>query len=924
MGRRPHFFAFEVGSACRASPVFLFLAAGPGARGSIDVSSDQPEVVSRTDYRVSGFAIDRVDLDFVLGDSETLVSARMEVRREPSSKSGRAPLVLDGEDLETLEVRMDGLTLSAPQCQISESELTIQNPPERFVLETRVRIRPEQNTALSGLYCTSGNFCTQCEAMGFRRITWFLDRPDVMARYTTTITGDRERCPVMLSNGNRVSEEDLGDGRHRVRWEDPFPKPSYLFALVAGDLVCHRGEYVTMSGRSVQLEIWVEPQNGDRCDHALQSLKRSMAWDEQRFGLEYDLDIYMIVAVNDFNMGAMENKGLNVFNSKYVLALPETATDDDYEAIERVIGHEYFHNWTGNRVTCRDWFQLTLKEGLTVFRDQQFGADMTSAPVVRIDEVKLLRAAQMTEDAGPMAHPIRPDSYISMDNFYTATVYNKGAEVVRMYQTLLGAGGFRRGMDLYFERHDGQAVTCDDFRSAMADANDRDFDQFARWYGQPGTPLVEGWDEFDAESGRYTLHLRQSMPKTGYDVVDGAEFLPLHIPIGLGLLGRNGEGSLARLEQETAPFSGPSSIVELTELEQSFHFLDCESRPVPSVLREFSAPVRLRMERSRSDLAFLMSHDGDAFNRWDAGQELAQRVLLELAERSRAGDSLEVDGNFSEAWGRVLGNEELDGSLRALALMLPAEKVVGQEMETIDPEALFVAREFLRRHLGAVHAEVLQRVYQQASGAHAYSNDKASIDQRRLKNTTLAYLVAGEVPGAIHWASQQFSSADNMTDAQAALMILCDVDTPETEEALAQFYVRWREDPLVLDKWFALQAASRRPDTPDRVESLCRHEDWSLRNPNRVRALLGTFCAGNQVYFHQASGRGYRLLGDMVRQLDPLNPQVAARMVSIFNPWRRYDEERQSLMRKELEGVRDAPGLSKDVFEIVNRALAES
>ena len=886
------------------------------------MSKDQPEVVHRSDYCASDFVIDQVDLDFVLGDGETFVSARMEFRREARSGGSAAPLVLDGEDLDTMEVRLDGVALSAPRCKVGDRELVIESPPERFVLETRVRIHPELNTALSGLYCTSGNFCTQCEAMGFRRITWFLDRPDVMARFTTTITGDRNRCPVMLSNGNRVSEEDLGEGQYRVRWEDPFPKPSYLFALVAGDLVCHRGEYVTMSGRAVNLEIWVESQNGDRCDHALQSLKRSMAWDEQTFGLEYDLDVYMIVAVNDFNMGAMENKGLNVFNSKYVLAIPETATDDDYEAIERVIGHEYFHNWTGNRVTCRDWFQLTLKEGLTVFRDQQFGADMTSAPVVRIDEVKLLRSAQMTEDAGPMAHPIRPDSYISMDNFYTATVYNKGAEVVRMYQTLLGVEGFRRGMDLYFERHDGQAVTCDDFRAAMADANARDFDQFALWYGQPGTPLVEGWDEFDSETGCYTLHLRQSMPRTGYDVVDGAEFLPLHIPVGLGLLDPSGVPSPARRESETVAFSVSNSVIELTELEQSFRFFDCGARPVPSLLRDFSAPVRLRMERSAADLAFLMSNDSDAFNRWDAGQELAQRVLLELTDRIRSGRKLELSTDFSDAWGRVLGDEKLDGSLRALALTLPAEKVLGQEMETIDPEALFLAREFLRQNLGAVHASMLQEIYFGCAEASPYSNDKAAIDRRRLKNAALAYLVAGEVPGAIEWAADQFYSADNMTDAQAALGILCDVEAPRTEEALAQFYARWHGDPLVLDKWFALQAASRRPDTLDRVEALRGHEDWSLRNPNRVRALLGTFCAGNQVYFHHASGRGYALLGETVRSLDSLNPQVAARMVSIFNPWRRFDEGRQSLMKEELIKVRDEPGLSKDVFEIVTRALA--
>ena len=536
------------------------------------MSSEKPEVVYRSDYRAPDYGIDRVDLDFVLGEEETLVTARMDVRRHFASLGEIPPLILSGADLETLEVRLDGELLSAPRCHIGEHELVIERPPEWFVLETKVRIRPQENTALSGLYCTSGNFCTQCEAMGFRRITWFLDRPDVMARFTTTITGDRQRCPVMLSNGNRVLEEDLDDGRHRVRWEDPFPKPSYLFALVAGDLFCHRGEYVTMGGRSVALEIWVEPQNADRCDHALQSLKRSMEWDERTYGLEYDLDIYMVVAVNDFNMGAMENKGLNVFNSKYVLAKPETATDDDYEAIERVIGHEYFHNWTGNRVTCRDWFQLTLKEGLTVFRDQQFGADMTSAAVVRIDEVKLLRAAQMAEDAGPMAHPIRPDSYISMDNFYTATVYNKGAEVVRMYHTLLGAEGFRKGMDLYFERHDGQAVTCDDFRLAMADANRRDLEQFARWYSQPGTPLVEGRDEFDSDSGRYSLHLKQSMPTTGYDVVDDSAYRPLHIPIGIGLLGPEG------VVLQSAPADQPEAderigdVIELVESEQTFHF----------------------------------------------------------------------------------------------------------------------------------------------------------------------------------------------------------------------------------------------------------------------------------------------------------------------------------------------------------------
>ncbi len=887
------------------------------------MSAEKPQAVYRRDYRPPDYTIDRVDLDFLLGDDDAIVTARMDVRRNFAAEGDAPPLVLDGEDLETLEVKLDGESLAAPRCHVGEDELVIERPPAQFELETRVRIRPQDNTALSGLYRTSGNFCTQCEAMGFRRITWFLDRPDVMARCTTTITAARESCPVMLSNGNRVLEEDVGEGLHRVRWEDPFPKPSYLFALVAGNLVCHRGAWRTLGGRDVQLEIWVEPQNVDRCEHALQSLRRSMEWDERVYGLEYDLDVYMIVAVNDFNMGAMENKGLNVFNSKYVLAAPETATDDDYEAIERVIGHEYFHNWTGNRVTCRDWFQLTLKEGLTVFRDQQFGAEMTSAPVVRIDEVKALRTAQFPEDGGPMAHPIRPESYISMDNFYTATVYNKGAEVIRMYHTLLGADGFRRGMDLYFERHDGEAVTCDDFREAMAEANGRDLGQFERWYRQPGTPLVEGRDEFDEASGRYTLHLRQSVPTTGYEVVDGADLQPLHVPVKMGLLGRDGASLPLRLEGEATPAEGPSRVLELSESEQSFSFVGLTERPVPSLLRDFSAPVRLRMERSAEDLAFLMAHDGDPFNRWDAGQELSTRILLDLAGRWARGDTLSVDGLLSDAWGRVLADESLDGSLRALALTLPAEKVLGQEMEVVDPDALFGAREHVRRGLAAAHADLLRTTYDRLADGRGYSNDKAAIDRRRLKNAALSLLVARGDDEAIGLAAAQFRTADNMTDAQAAITVLADTGSAAAEEALDDFYGRWKDDPLVLDKWFAIQAAARRPDTLDRVLALREHPSFSLRNPNRVRALIGTFCAANQVRFHAADGGGYRLLADVVREIDPLNPQMASRMASLFNPWRRFDPDRQFLMREQLEGILEVSELSKDVYEIVTRALAD-
>jgi aminopeptidase N len=888
------------------------------------MSSEKPQTVHRRDYRPADYTIDRVDLDFDLGEEATIVAARLEVRRRAGSFGEAPPLILAGEALETLEVKLDGELLGEPRCHVADSELSIERPPERFVLETRVRIRPQDNTSLSGLYRTSGNFCTQCEAMGFRRITWFLDRPDVMARYSTTITADRQSCPVMLSNGNRVDEAVLPDGRHRVRWEDPYPKPSYLFALVAGNLLCHRGSFTTQSGRVVALEIWVEPQNIDRCEHALQSLQRAMRWDERVYGLEYDLDVYMIVAVNDFNMGAMENKGLNVFNSKFVLARPETATDEDYEAIERVIGHEYFHNWTGNRVTCRDWFQLTLKEGLTVFRDQQFGADMTSAAVVRIDDVKLLRTGQFAEDAGPMAHPIRPESYISMDNFYTSTVYNKGAEVIRMYDTLLGADGFRRGMDLYFERHDGEAVTCDDFRSAMADANGRDLEQFGRWYAQAGTPLIEGDDAFDPAAGRYTLTLRQSYPATGYEVVDGADHRPLHVPVVIGLLGRDGHELPLRLEGETRPAKATSRVLELTEPEQRFEFVGLSERPVPSLLRGFSAPVRLRMQRSAEDLGFLMAHDTDPFNRWDAGQELATRLLLTSAAQIGAGSPPPaLDPLYSAAFGRVLADDRLDGSLRALALTLPAEKVLGQEMEVVEPDALFAAREQMRSALAIEHADALLALYRTAADGRTYANSKADIDLRRLKNCALAYLVAGGGEEAISLAIAQFHSADNMSDAQAALGVLVDTHSDEAREALEAFYERWHSDPLVLDKWFAIQATSRREDAVERVIELSGHPDFSLRNPNRVRSLVAMFCSGNQVRFNRIDGAGYRFLADVVKQLDPRNPQLAARMASMFNAWRRFDPRRQTLMRNELEGIRALSGLSKDVYEIVTRALAE-
>jgi len=885
---------------------------------STQTTQPATQPVYRKDYAPSPYTIDAVGLTFDLREEHTEVRARLAVRRQAGDAG--TPLVLHGDpDLDLRAVALDGADLPAGAYTVSPEALTIPDVPEAFTLETTVRLDPAANTALMGLYQSSGNYCTQCEAMGFRRITYFLDRPDVMARYTTRIEADRERCPVLLSNGNRTGSGELEGGRHWVAWEDPFPKPSYLFALVAGDLRCHAGTFKTRSGREVRLEVWVEPQNADRCAHALRSLQDAMRWDEQTFGLEYDLDIYMVVAVGDFNMGAMENKGLNIFNSKYVLAKPETATDRDYEAIQGVIGHEYFHNWTGNRVTCRDWFQLTLKEGLTVFRDQQFTADMTSAAVKRIDDVRSLRLRQFAEDAGPMAHPIRPESYVSMDNFYTATVYQKGAEIVRIYHTLLGAAGFRKGLDLYFERHDGQAVSCDDFRAAMADANGVDLERLGRWYAQAGTPRVEAVAEHEPQSGTWTLTLRQSYPDAG----EGDDRQPVPIPVAVGLLGPDGADLPLQLAGEPAP-GGTTRVLELEDAEQTFVFTGVRERPVASLLRGFSAPVKLAFERSRSELAFLMAHDSDAFNRWDAGQTLATQVLLELAEAAAAGRELTLADEVVAAFGMVLADPDLDGSLKAQALTLPAEQQLAQEVDVVDPDALFTARQLVRRELaGRLRGELLA-TYEAASTGEPYKADKASIDRRRLKNAALGYLAALEEPELDALVSGQLEGADNMTDAQAALYVLCRRDTPARTAGLEAFYAEWQDDPLVLDKWFTAQALSSDPGTLERVKALTEHPDFTRSNPNRVRALVGAFAALNQVRFHAADGSGYAFVADEVIAIDALNPQVGARLARSFNQWRRFDDARQALQKAQLERIAASPTLSKDTGEIVARALGQA
>ncbi len=865
--------------------------------------------ILRTDYRPLPWKVERVDLRFELDPEATLVRSRLTLER-----TGSGPLVLDGEELTLLEISVDGRALKEGEYELDEEHLTLSELPDHCVLELAVRIAPERNKALSGLYRSSGNYCTQCEAEGFRRITFFPDRPDVMTRFTTEIVSD---LPVMLSNGNRVGEESLPDGRRLVRWEDPFPKPSYLFALVAGNLVSECGTFTTASGRTVDLEVWVEPQNADKCAHALHSLATAMKWDEERFGLEYDLDLYMIVAVGDFNMGAMENKGLNVFNSKYVLARPETATDEDYENIEGVIGHEYFHNWTGNRVTCRDWFQLTLKEGLTVYRDQSFTADQTSAPVKRILDVRRLRTRQFPEDAGPMAHPIRPESYVAMDNFYTATVYEKGAEVVRMYETLLGREGFRRGMDLYFERHDGQAVTCDDFRAAMADANGADLDQFERWYSQAGTPRLAMETAHDSQAGTFRLTLRQACPEGQ----DSALYQPLHIPVRVALLGRGGRELPLRLAgEEEAP---RERVLELREMEQTFVFEGIEEAPVPSILRGFSAPVILETPRTEEEYTFLFAHDTDAFNRWDAGQELFTRELFALLDAHKEGGPMQVSESLVAAFRSALLDEGSDGSIRALTLELPGERALAQRRTPVDPEGLRT----VRRHLMRVLAENLRaewlELYESCAPQGEYQATKAEIDRRRLRALALSFLVCLEEPDMTALAYEQFTRADNMSDAQAALACLVNLDVPEREEALAAFHARWHEDPLVLDKWFDLQAGCTLPGAPERVRALMEHPDFTLANPNRARSVLWTFSSLNLAGFHAASGDGYRILADAVLEIDGDNPQLAARLVGAFNPWRRYDAERGRLMRQELERIREAPGLSKNTAEIVGHALGE-
>lgn len=870
------------------------------------------------DYAPPAFLIDTVALHVSLGEETTIVRSVLKMRRNPAVADSQA-LVLDGEHLTLGGVMLDLRVLSPQDYVLSDESLTIADVPNEFQLDVLTQIKPQENTALEGLYKSGGMFCTQCEAQGFRRITYFLDRPDVMASYTVTIEAERERYPVLLSNGDLIETGQIST-RHFATWRDPFRKPCYLFALVAGPLACRESTFITCSGREIGLRIYTEAHNADRCDFALESLKRAMRWDEETYGLEYDLNTYMIVAVDDFNMGAMENKGLNLFNSKYVLACPETATDDDYRHIQAVIGHEYFHNWTGNRVTCRDWFQLSLKEGLTVFREQAFAADMSSQAVQRIDDVRHLRAHQFSEDAGPMAHPVRPQSYIEINNFYTTTVYEKGAEVVRMYQTLLGRDGFRRGLRLYLERHDGQAATTDDFAAAMGDANGRDLTQFKRWYDQAGTPRLEVSDEWDSAGQRYRLRVAQSCPPTPGQ----AHKLPFHIPLEMGLIDSDGHDLSLQLDGE--PEVGETSrVLALRESEQEYVFVNVPRRPVPSLLRRFSAPVKLDYAYSDDELAFLAAHDSDSFNRWEAGQRLASRLLLRMISAHQRGQPVTAAEPVILAYERTLKDTTLDQALVAETLTLPSERYLAELVVEIDVDAIHVARERMCKTVAKALERTLADTYRARVRADARTDtsgyEPLIAAQRRLRDLCLEYLNASGGAEYEQWAFEQFATSGNMTDTMGALQALNGRDSKTRTRALEKFHDAWRHAPLVMDKWFALQASASLPNTLKTVQRLLDHPLFSIRNPNRVRALIGAF-ARNPVGFHEKAGRGYAFVADQILRLDSLNPQVAARLVKAFARWRRHEPARRELMRTQLERIAGTAGISRDVYEIASKSLA--
>jgi len=875
--------------------------------------SQEPKVIYLKDYTVPSYIIETTDLRFELFEQETLVHADLKITRNPKCQAQEPQLVLFGHpELELQQISVNGAELSAVDYQREGEQLRLCELPEAFTLKTLTKIDPANNTALEGLYKSDGMFCTQCEAEGFRRITFYPDRPDVMSVYSTTIEADKSVYPVLLSNGNLVAQGDLDNGRHWVKWEDPFSKPAYLFALVAGDLQHIKDTFTTVSGREVELLIYAEQKDLNKLDYAMQSLKKSMAWDEQVYGREYDLDIYMIVAVDFFNMGAMENKGLNIFNTSCVLAHPATTTDMGFQRVEGVVAHEYFHNWSGNRVTCRDWFQLSLKEGFTVFRDAEFSADMNSRTVKRVEDVGVMRTAQFAEDAGPMAHPIRPDSFIEISNFYTLTIYEKGAEVVRMIHTLLGPELFRKGSDLYFERHDGQAVTTEEFVSAMEDASGKDLSQFRVWYSQAGTPELHVTDSFDAASGEYLLQVEQRCPATPGQ----SEKQPFHIPLAIGLLDAQGQDiTLANGEA--------TEVLNVTEPKQSFSFKGLNAKPVPSLLRGFSAPVKLFYPYQRDELMFLMANDSDGFSRWDAAQKLAVDIMQELIAEYGSDKELQLDSRLISAYKAILETEGLDKAMVSKVLTLPSEAYLAELAEVIDVDAISAVRKFVRETIATELETLLLECYQANNPRVTYSPDSDSIARRSLKNLCLSYLTALDKPEYLQLAQTQYQQSDNMTDMQAALVqVAHSEDQTAAAELLADFYERWQDESLVVNIWLSIQASDPKANAIDRVKALMQHPAFDAKNPNKLRSLISVFCAQNPVNFHAKDGSGYAFLADRIIELNVQNPQVASRMVTPLSRWKKYDKTRQALMLKELERIRDSGNLSKDVYEVVSKSLA--
>ncbi len=876
------------------------------------MKTDTAPTIHLKDYRPSSYLIDHLDLDVRLAQQRTRVRAKLQLRPNPDAEAGERTLRLDGEELELTGLTLDDEVLPAGAYQVDDKSLTIHEPPARaFTLTIDTICDPSANTSLSGLYRSNSIYCTQCEAEGFRRITYYLDRPDVLAKYTTRIEARRSEAPVLLSNGNLIEAGDIeGTERHYAVWQDPFPKPSYLFALVGGDLACVTDSFTTKSGREVKLDIYVEPGKEDRCDWAMTSLKASMRWDEERFGCEYDLDIFMIVAVSDFNMGAMENKGLNIFNDKYILARPDTATDQDYANIEAIIAHEYFHNWTGNRITCRDWFQLCLKEGLTVFRDQEFSSDLRSRPVKRISDVQQLRAHQFPEDAGPLSHPVRPNSYIEINNFYTATVYEKGAEVCRMLQTLLGEEGFRAAMDLYLERHDGDAATVDDFVTCMEEASGRDLSQFFLWYEQAGTPELAVTGAYDAANQRYELKVSQATgPSPGQPTKK-----PFHIPIKLGLVSQSGT-DLVLPNSETG-------LVELTQAEQTFTFEGISEEPVLSINRGFSAPVKITSNTSTEDLLFLLANDSDPFNRWEAGQICMKSWMTGLVDQARAGEELTQNADLTEALRKVITDDSLEDAFKVKLMSLPGESGIANHIgQNIDPGAIHTAHRHAKHSLGESLKAELEAVYEACSDNGPYSPDAESAGRRALRNGALDYLVHGAPSQGIVLASRQAAESTSLNDTMAALLTLAPIGGEACSQALETFYEQHKNDHLLVDKWLMLNALSTQENALDDVRALTKHAAFSLTRPNKVRALIGTFAMMNPVKFNDPSGAGYGLVADIIVKIDEINPQVSARLSSCFKSWRMLEAGRREKAKAELERIAAHDPLSRDLGEMIARTL---